>query len=93
LRPRDPQGRAPPVRHLLATRRADARVRDYTTGEAAVLLGLRPSAIRSAIRRGRIVAERRGRDYLIPLAEIRAYELAHQGRVGRPPKFRKFGQA
>lgn len=77
-----------------ASEAAGPLIRDtYTTGEAAVLLGLRPSAIRSAIRRGRIVAERRGRDYMIPLAELRAYELAHQGRVGRPPIFRKSGQA
>lgn len=59
---------------------------DYTTAEAAVLLGLRPSAIRSAIRRGRISAARHGRDYLIPLPELRAYELLHLGRVGRPRK-------
>ena len=68
-------------------------IRDtYTTREAATLLGLRPSAIRSAIRRGRIVAERRGRDYLIGLPEIREYELMHQGRVGRPRKM-KIGTA
>ena len=63
---------------------ASVSVDTYTVGEAAAILGVSRSTLWSAIKRGRLEGIKRGRDWLIPLAEIRHYELASLGRVGRP---------
>lgn len=60
----------------------------YTLGEAAAVSGLSPITLRSQIRNGRIEAEKRGRDWLIPRSELATYLESRDVR-GRPSTSRK----
>jgi excisionase family DNA binding protein len=59
-----------------------------TTREAADRLGIQPRSVVQLIRRGRIKAEKRGRDYFVEAAEVLRYE---QDRLPahRPRKIEK----
>lgn len=59
--------------------------RDYTTAEAADLLGLKRKTVVRFIERGVIHAEKRGRDYFIQAAELARFQSERRGR-GRPRK-------
>jgi excisionase family DNA binding protein len=56
-----------------------------TTTEAAEYLGISPEAIRQAISRKTLKAEKRGRDNFISRAELDRYRREHLGKVGKPP--------
>lgn len=58
--------------------------RSLTTKEAAAVLGLSPVSVRSALDRGTMIGEKRGRDWLVPLSEVRNYEFLHLH--GRKPR-------
>jgi excisionase family DNA binding protein len=45
-----------------------------TTTEAGAVLGVKPYTVTSYVVRGYIRAERAGRDWLIPLAEVERYQ-------------------
>lgn len=57
-----------------------------TTNEAAALLGLDPHTVRVQINRGKLRAERRGRDYWIKPAEVERYRATLLGKPGRRAK-------
>ena len=44
---------------------------EYTTAEAAKLIGIHRNTVLAWIRRGELRARRRGRDYRIPLVALR----------------------
>jgi hypothetical protein len=56
---------------------------EYTTIEAASLLGMEPQAVTRNIMRGNLVAQKHGRDYLITHAELERFMQERRGR-GRP---------
>jgi excisionase family DNA binding protein len=56
-----------------------------TTREAADRLGIQARSVVQLIRRGRLKAEKRGRDYLIEAAEVKRYEQERQP-AHRPKK-------
>ena len=56
-----------------------------TTTEAAEILGIDRAAVSALIRRGRLQAEKPGRDYLITEAALTAYQATRR-RPGRPKK-------
>jgi len=53
-----------------------------TTVEAAQILGLDPSAIRHRIRKGKLKAERVGRDHLVSRRTIEAEKAARKEKAG-----------
>jgi excisionase family DNA binding protein len=53
-----------------------------TTAEAAAVLGITPQSVRRQINRGRIAAEKRGRDHFISRAEVERYAASR--KMGRP---------
>ena len=55
----------------------------YTTAEASAALGVKPKTVTRYIERGLIVAEKRGRDYLISAGEIERFKRERRGR-GKP---------
>jgi len=55
-----------------------------TTAQAAKRLGITPDSVRHQIARGRLLGEKRGRDYFIPAIEVARYATAR--RMGRPRK-------
>lgn len=55
-----------------------------TLQEAAARLGRSPITLRSAIRRGKMIGHKYGRDWLVEESEVRTYELVSLGRVGYP---------
>lgn len=57
-----------------------------TINDAAKLLGLAPSTLRDAIRKGTMRAEKHGRDHWIVPAEVERYRRERQGKRGRPRK-------
>lgn len=57
----------------------------FTTHEAADRLGLTARSVARLVKRGRIVATKRGRDYLIDLSEVDRY-AAERREPGRPKK-------
>jgi excisionase family DNA binding protein len=58
---------------------------EYTTTEAAPLLGVKPYTVTRYIELGKIGAEKRGRDYLISHEEIERFKKERR-RAGRPAK-------
>ncbi len=56
---------------------------DFTTNEAASLLGMQPRSITRYIERGIIAATKHGRDYLINEEEIERFKRERRGQ-GRP---------
>ncbi len=56
-----------------------------TTEEAARLLGVLPSTLRHAVRRGALLAEKRGRDLFLTRAEVERYGREHKPS-GKPKK-------
>ena len=58
----------------------------YTSSEVAEILGFSPDYIRKLIAKGRLVAEKRGRNYF-----MRAINIAKVSRLRRPKKGRKNG--
>ena len=56
-----------------------------TTREAAALLGLSPKTITQAIRRGKLQAERFGRDWQIQRDDLLSWSATRRP-VGRPRK-------
>lgn len=58
---------------------------DYTAKEAAPLLGISPGSMRTFIKRGLIVATKRGRDWFITQDEIDRYNRERR-KAGQPPK-------
>jgi excisionase family DNA binding protein len=58
---------------------------ELTTDEAADELGVLPVTVRALIQRGRLEAERKGRDYWIRRDELEAYKLRRR-RPGRPSR-------
>ena len=57
-----------------------------TTAEAAQVLNLSPTTIRWAIRVGYLPATKRGREYVVELADVFAYRREHLGKLGRRPR-------
>jgi len=55
-----------------------------TLAEGARRLGVKPVTLRMAIRRGRLIAHKYGRDWLVEESELHWYELRSLGRVGWP---------
>lgn len=55
-----------------------------TLQEGARRLGVKPVTLRMAISRGRLVAHKYGRDWLVEESELRWYEMRSLGRVGYP---------
>ena len=45
-----------------------------TTHEAAERLGIKPRSVVALIRRGRLAAEKRGRDWFVEAAEVERYK-------------------
>jgi excisionase family DNA binding protein len=60
-----------------------------TTAEAAARLGITPEAVRKAIKRGRLVATKHGRDWLIDAVEVERYAATPKDKGGRPKKSRE----
>lgn len=58
----------------------------FTTGTAAVELGVTPGRVRAMIRAGRMQATSVGRDWLI---EPRALDAVRDRKPGRPPLFKR----
>jgi len=52
---------------------------DYTTAEAAALLGLKPRSVRALINRKKLTATKRGRDWLVTEEEIARYNRERRG--------------
>jgi len=58
---------------------------EYTTDEAAAKLNLKSaSTIRHAIRRGELVANKRGRDLFIEESELMRWAETHQPKPRKP---------
>jgi len=57
---------------------------DYTTIEAAHVLGISPITVRSLIYREQLTAQRRGRDWFIAAEELTRYQCERRERLGRP---------
>lgn len=57
-----------------------------TLPEAADDLGVTPSAMQAAVRRGTLHAEKFGRDWLVTAGEVERYRAEHLGQRGRPNK-------
>ena len=55
-----------------------------TLAEGARRLGVKPVTLRMAIRRGRLIAHKYGRDWLVEESELHWYEMRSLGRVGWP---------
>jgi excisionase family DNA binding protein len=60
-------------------------VKDYTTQEAAEILGVQPRTITRNIERGNLKAIKRGRDYSITQAALDTFKSNRKG-PGRPKK-------
>lgn len=56
---------------------------EYTTPEAAALLGVQPNTVTHYIKRGLLKAKKRGRDYWIEQTEVERYQ-AERRTAGRP---------
>lgn len=56
----------------------------FTVREAALSLGVQAATLRAQIARGRLIAERRGRDWHIPAAELSRYR--NEVQLGRPSR-------
>ena len=54
-----------------------------TAAEAAAILGIEPSSVRHAIRSGRLVAQKAGRDWWLRPEDVSAYR-ARRRNSGRP---------
>jgi len=54
-----------------------------TTTEAAAALGLSIKTVQSLIKRGRLPAEKKGRDWMIKRKDVEAHE---RGKGGRPKR-------
>jgi excisionase family DNA binding protein len=52
-----------------------------TLGQAANALSVRPATLRAQIRRGKLKADKLGRDWLVDVAEIERYRSASQLRT------------
>lgn len=59
-----------------------------TTTDAARLLGVRPVTVRSYVARGYLSAQKFGRDWLIPRAQVEALAAHPPKRTGRPKSVR-----
>ena len=60
---------------------------DYmTVNEMAQAANVEPDTIRKAIKRKRLVAKKRGRDWLATRQAFEAYQNNIKGKVGRPAK-------
>ncbi len=57
-------------------------MRDYTPKEAAEYMGVKPETVRAAVRRGQLVAWKRGGFVFIDGAELKRYSAIR--RRGRP---------
>ena len=57
---------------------------DYTTIEAAQILGISPITVRAQIYRKQLDAQRRGRDWFIAADELMRYQREQRGQPGRP---------
>jgi excisionase family DNA binding protein len=57
-----------------------------TLAQAAERLGRSVNTLREQIRRGRLHAQKIGRDWLVEEAEVERYRRENLGRAGRPPK-------
>jgi excisionase family DNA binding protein len=57
---------------------------DYTTSEAARILGISPITVRAQIYRKQLAAHRHGRDWFIAAEELARYQREQSGRPGRP---------
>jgi excisionase family DNA binding protein len=57
-----------------------------TLNEAAALLGVAASSLRTQIHNGRLHATKRGRDWTVSEREIERYRTVSLGKAGRPPK-------
>lgn len=57
---------------------------DYTTTEAAQLLGVLPQTVSRHIKRGLLHAEKRGRDYFITSEDLERFKAARR-KPGKPP--------
>jgi excisionase family DNA binding protein len=57
---------------------------DYTTIEAAQILGISPITVRAQIYRKQLNAQRRGRDWFIAAEELMRYQREQRGQPGRP---------
>jgi excisionase family DNA binding protein len=51
-----------------------------TTQEAADILGIKPGSVRKLIERGRLGADKRGRDWLIPEENLEAIKDRKRGK-------------
>lgn len=49
-----------------------------TTTEAAAILGITPHTLRQQIAKGKLKADRRGRDYWITPSEVEKYRKEHK---------------
>ena len=56
----------------------------YTTTEAAALLKVQPRSVTKAIERGRLKAEKRGRDWHIDAAELARFQNARSPLLTNP---------
>lgn len=56
----------------------------YTVNEAAPLMGLKPSTVRTYAKRGQIAATKHGRDWMIPQEEIDRYNREPHKRGPKP---------
>lgn len=57
-----------------------------STSEAASLLGVTPSWVRTLVKRSALPGEKVGRDYLIPKEAVEEFARKPRARPGRPPK-------
>jgi excisionase family DNA binding protein len=57
-----------------------------TLAQAAERLGLSTSTLREQVHRGRLAAQKIGRDWLVEETEVDRYRLESKGQAGRPPK-------
>jgi excisionase family DNA binding protein len=55
-----------------------------TLPQAAAILGLAPSTLRHAIRRGQLEAEKVGYRWTVSVAAVDRYRQDHRGRRGYP---------
>jgi excisionase family DNA binding protein len=58
----------------------------YTTEEAAKILGITAGRVRQMIIDGKIMAEKRGRDLLIPVSEVEKAKLRKKKPGPKPQK-------
>lgn len=53
-----------------------------TLAQAAAVLGLSPSTLRTQVQRGRLAAQLAGKTYLVQRSEVERYQREQAGRPG-----------